>query len=53
MGELIIFRARVGEDIDIRSGQGDLQGNLNGTDAHLRTVSSSLRGKRQPSKTSL
>jgi len=43
MGQSIIFRTGICEDINIGPRQGDLQSNLDGTDAHLRTVPTSLR----------
>lgn len=46
MGQLVIFRTGICEDINIGPWQGYLQSNLNGTDAHLWTVSTSLRKRR-------
>ena len=40
--ELVVFRPRVGEDVDEGPWEGDLQGDLDGTDTHLWTVSTSL-----------
>lgn len=42
VGQLVVFRTGICEDIDEGPGQGDLQGDLNGADAHLWTVAAPL-----------
>lgn len=42
MGQLVVFGTGVREDVDEGSWQGDLQGDLNGADAHLWTVAAPL-----------
>lgn len=49
MGQLVIFGTGVCEDVNKGSWQGDLQGNFNSTNAHLRTVPTSLRMRRASS----
>lgn len=45
MGQFVIFGTGVGEDVDEGARQGDLQCDLNGADAHLRTVATPLGDK--------
>lgn len=42
MGQPVVFWTGVREDVDEGAWQGDLQGDLNGADAHLRTVAAPL-----------
>lgn len=42
VGQLVVFGTGVREDVDEGSWQGDLQGDLNGADAHLWTVAAPL-----------
>ena len=39
---VVVFGSGVGEDVDVGVWQGDLQGHLDGADAHLGTVSTTL-----------